>query len=94
MLAAINHVPTAQALACERAFLGGARRFLPHADRRTCDGRWRQAGVQRPDPVRPTASARMTSSSEGAAADAADIGRAAGEKVRRNAGVDFFDGWS
>ena len=37
--------------ACLRARLSrGARRFLPHADRRTCGGRWRQAVLQRPDP--------------------------------------------
>ena len=31
---------------------------------------------------------------DGAAADAADIGREAGEKVRRDAGDHFFSDWS
>ncbi len=33
-------------------------------------------------------------SADGLAADAAEIGRTAGEKLRRNAGAHFFDGWS
>ena len=93
MLAAINHVPTAQALACERAFLaaldGSCR--MPIAGHATIEGdRLAFSGLI----LSPDGKRWHDVVSEGTATDAADIGRAAGEKVRRNAGVDFFDGWS
>ena len=50
MLAAINHVPTAQALACERAFLGALDGSCRTPIAGSCGGRWRQAVLQRPDP--------------------------------------------
>ena len=36
LLTRIDHADTSTALACERAFLGGARRLLQDADRRAC----------------------------------------------------------
>ncbi len=42
LLVPIGDAATAAALTCERAFLGVARRLLPHADRRPRPRRWRQ----------------------------------------------------
>ena len=94
MLAAINHVPTGQALACERAFLaaldGSCR--TPIAGYATVDGE--QAGVQRPDP------------DAGRQAVARDRGGRTCRRCRRNRprgrrkgararpATHFFDGWS
>ena len=93
MLAAINHVPTALALACERAFLaaldGSCR--TPIAGHAAVDGdRLSFNGLI----LTPDGKRSHSVSAEAAAADAAEIGRAAGEKVRRNAGSQFFEGWS
>jgi hydroxymethylbilane synthase len=93
MLAAINHVPTEQALACERAFLaaldGSCR--TPIAGHAIIDGeRLAFSGVI----ISPDGRQSHNVSSEGQAADGAEIGKAAGEKLRRNAGPHFFDGWS
>lgn len=93
MLAAINHLPTAQALACERAFLaaldGSCR--TPIAGHATIDGdRLSFSGVI----ISPDGRQSHNVSSDGLVADAAAIGKAAGEKLRRNAGAHFFDGWS
>jgi len=93
MLAAINHGPTAQALACERAFLrvldGSCRTPIAgyaavEGDRLAFNGL-----ILTPDGKR-----SHSVSADGSAGDAAEIGRAAGEKLRRNAGAHFFDGWS
>jgi hydroxymethylbilane synthase len=93
MLAAINHVPTAQALACERAFLGaldGSCR-TPIAGYATVEGgRLVFNGLT----LTPDGKRSHDISAEGSASDGAEIGRAAGEKLRRNAGTHFFDGWS
>lgn len=93
MLSAINDLPTAQALACERAFLaaldGSCR--TPIAGHATIDGdRLTFSGII----LSPDGKQSHNVSSDGLATDAAEIGRAAGEKLRRNAGVHFFDGWS
>ena len=93
MLAAINHVPTAQALSCERAFLAAL------------DGSCRTpiAGYARIDGDRLTFNGTILSpdgrqshdvSDAGDARDAVMIGRGAGDKVRQDAGPQFFDGWS
>lgn len=93
MLAPINHAPTAQALACERAFLaaldGSCR--MPIAGHATIDGNELTfKGVI----LTPDGKKSHYISSGGPAANAAEIGKAAGEKLRRNAGPHFFDGWS
>lgn len=93
MLAAINHVPTQQALACERAFLaaldGSCR--TPIAGHATVDGgKVAFSGTI----ISPDGKQAHNVSSDGQAADGAAVGRAAGEKLRRNAGPHFFDGWS
>ncbi len=92
MLAAINDPPTAQALACERAFLaaldGSCR--TPIAGHATIDGdRLSFKGLV----LSPDGKRAHEVSAEGLAADAAELGRAAGEKVRRNAGEHFFSDW-
>lgn len=93
MLAPINHAPTAQALACERAFLaaldGSCR--MPIAGHATIDGNELTfKGVI----LTPDGKKSHDISSGGPVANAAEIGKAAGEKLRRNAGPHFFDGWS
>ena len=92
MLAAINDLPTARALACERAFLaaldGSCR--TPIAGHATIDGdRLSFKGLV----LSPDGKRAHEVSAEGLAADAAELGRAAGEKVRRNAGEHFFSDW-
>jgi len=92
LLAAINDVPTAQALACERAFLaaldGSCR--TPIAGHATVKGdQLAFSGlILSPDGQRSHAVAL-----DGAATNATDIGRNAGEKVRRDAGDHFFGDW-
>lgn len=93
MLVAINHVETAQALACERAFLaaldGSCR--TPIAGYAQIDGdRLAFSGTI----LTPDGQVSHDVSDAGAAADAVAIGRAAGEKVRGEAGPQFFEGWS
>ncbi len=93
MIAAIDHGPTAQALACERAFLkaldGSCR--MPIAGYATVEG---DRLVFRGLILTPDGKRSHETSAEGAADDAAEIGRAAGEKLRRNAGAHFFDSWN
>lgn len=92
LLAPINHAPTAQALACERAFLAAL------------DGSCRTpiAGYARVEGERLSFSGMVLSpdgrhwheaAAEGDAATAAETGRQAGEKVRRDAGPQIFDSW-
>ena len=93
MLAAINDTPTAQALACERAYLaaldGSCR--TPIAGHATIEG---ERLVFNGLILTPDGQRSHGISAEGAASDAAGIGRAAGEEVRRKAGPDFMDFWT
>ena len=93
MVAAIHHLPTGQALACERAFLAAldgscrtpiAGYAMVDVDRLSFNGLILSPDGRQSHDV----------SAEGRAEDAAAIGRAAGEKVRGQAGTKFFDGWS
>lgn len=93
MLAPINHAPTAQALACERAFLaaldGSCR--MPIAGHATIEGNELTfSGVI----LTPDGKKSHDIASAGPVADAAEMGKTAGEKLRRSAGPHFFDGWS
>jgi hydroxymethylbilane synthase len=93
VLAAINHEPTAQALACERAFLaaldGSCR--TPIAGHATVEGeRLSFSGLI----LTPDGKRSHSVTSDGSASDASQIGRAAGEKVRSEAGAHFFASWS
>ncbi len=93
MLAAIDHAPTRHALACERAFLaaldGSCR--TPIAGHAKLDGATiRFDGMI----LMPDGSQVHSVSDSGPAADAASIGRRAGEDVRARAGESFFEGWS
>ena len=93
MLAAINHKPTEQALACERAFLaaldGSCR--MPIAGHATVDGgKLAFSGAI----ISPDGKQAHDIAADGLATDAAAIGKAAGEKLRRDAGPHFFEGWS
>jgi len=92
MLAAINHLPTAQALACERAFLasldGSCR--TPIAGYASIDGdRLAFSGLI----LTPDGTQSHTVATSGLASDAQGIGRSAGEQIRRDAGAHFFESW-
>ena len=92
MLGAINHVATAKALSCERSFLaaldGSCR--TPIAGHAMVDGdRLTFEGVI----LTPDGTQSHEIRAEGAVSEADKIGRAAGEKIRRDAGAHFFDGW-
>jgi hydroxymethylbilane synthase len=92
LVAAINHRPTAQALACERAFLaaldGSCR--MPIAGYATVSGeRIAFNGMI----LSPDGKQSYETASGGVVANAMHIGRAAGEKLRCDAGPDFFGGW-
>ena len=93
MLEPLNHRETAAALACERAFLGaldGSCR-TPIAGLALVEGdRLRFSGMV----LTPDGGVTHGTEAEGTAADAAEIGRRAGEAVRAAAGPHFFDGWS
>ncbi len=93
MLAAIDHAATAQALACERAFLGaldGSCR-MPIAGHAVAEsGRLAFKGLV----LKPDGSEWHVIEAEGPAAEAARIGLQAGADVRAKAGTRFFEGWS
>ncbi|ODT08852.1 MAG: hydroxymethylbilane synthase [Mesorhizobium sp. SCN 65-20] len=92
MLAAIDHRSTGQALACERAFLaaldGSCR--TPIAGHAVIDG---DALSFHGLILTPDGTQWHETGAEGRAADAAEIGRKAGEEVRARAGEKFFEGW-
>ncbi|MDI6028835.1 hydroxymethylbilane synthase [Corticibacterium sp. UT-5YL-CI-8] len=93
MLAAIHHVATGHALACERAFLaaldGSCR--TPLAGYAEIDGdRLAFSGLI----LTPDGQETHTVIVEGKAEDAVSLGRKAGAEVRARAGTGFFDGWS
>ncbi|TPK93862.1 MULTISPECIES: hydroxymethylbilane synthase [unclassified Mesorhizobium] len=93
MLAAIHHVPTGQALACERAFLaaldGSCR--TPIAGHATVSGeKLSFTGLIISPDGKESHEVRL----EGEAADAAEIGLDAARTVRARAGAEFFDGWA
>ncbi|TPI70478.1 hydroxymethylbilane synthase [Mesorhizobium sp. B2-8-9] len=93
MLAAIHHVPTGQALTCERAFLaaldGSCR--TPIAGHATVAGeKLSFAGLI----ISPDGTESHEVRLEGEAADAAEIGLDAARTVRTKAGATFFDGWA
>ncbi|MFU0505084.1 hydroxymethylbilane synthase [Pseudaminobacter sp. NGMCC 1.201702] len=92
LLAPIHHAPTGHALACERAFLrvldGSCRTPIAgHAqvegDRLTFYGLILSLDGSEAHEVR----------REGTTAEAAAIGRAAGEYLRQQAGTRFFEAW-
>ncbi len=92
MVEPINDVATAQALACERAFLaaldGSCR--TPIAGHASVQGTALSfSGLI----LTPDGRQSFEVSAGGAAADAAAIGCEAGEKVRLDAGDRFFDSW-
>jgi hydroxymethylbilane synthase len=93
MLMPINHQATSEALACERAFLAaldGSCRTPIAGHAAIVDGRLSFRGLI----LRPDGQEAHEVADEGPAADAARIGRRAGETVRAKAGTAFFDGWS
>ena len=93
MLEAIHHVPTGQALACERAFLaaldGSCR--TPIAGYATVLGeKLSFAGLI----ISPGGTQWHEVQLDGQAHAAADIGTEAARMVRAKAGPTFFDGWA
>ena len=90
LLAPINHLPTAMALAAERAFLAvldGSCRTPIGGHAIVADGGLRFRGMI----VRPDGSEAFETTREGAAADAEALGADAGAELRRRAGPGFFD---
>ncbi|HMQ58830.1 MAG TPA: hydroxymethylbilane synthase [Rhizobiaceae bacterium] len=93
LLEPLNHAPTAQALACERAFLaaldGSCR--TPIAGHATIEGDDLAFSgmVLTPDGARSHAV-----SITGKVADAATLGATAGARIRALAGADFFAEWT
>lgn len=92
MLEPIHHGATGAALACERAFLGaldGSCR-TPIAGHATLEGQaLRFHGLI----LTPDGAEAHDIAAEGKVADAASIGRRAGEEIRARAGARFFDSW-
>jgi hydroxymethylbilane synthase len=93
MLSSIHDVPTGQALACERAFLGaldGSCRtpIAGHASSR--GGSIAFIGLILSLDGSDAHEVRM----DGRAEDAAAIGRSAAERVREKAGPAFFESWN
>ena len=92
LLAPLNHQATAQALSCERAFLGaldGSCR-TPIAGHAKIDGdRLSFSGMI----LTPDGRQVHEISAEGLASDAVKLGVDAGERIRAKAGPDFFTGW-
>ena len=92
MLDSIHHVPTGQALACERAFLaaldGSCR--TPIAGLASIEaGELSFRGLI----ISPDGTQSHTVELQGPAADAVRIGDEAARTVRAKAGETFFDGW-
>lgn len=92
LVAAINHAPTEQALACERAFLaalnGSCR--MPLSGYATIED---ESLAFTGSVLSPDGRHRYEASANGLAASAAAIGRAAAAEVRAKAGARFFDDW-
>jgi hydroxymethylbilane synthase len=89
LLAAIDHRETAAAVACERAFLAalaGSCRTPIAGHARVEDERLRFDGMLLSEDGREFYEAGLS----GAAADAVEIGRTAGEEIRRNAPAAFL----
>jgi hydroxymethylbilane synthase len=89
LLAAINHPPTASALAAERAFLT----VLDGSCRTPIAGHARLAGGElhfRGLIARPDGSESLEASRTGAAEDAARLGADAGNELKRRGGAGFF----
>ncbi len=90
---AIGHADTAAALACERAFLAaldGSCRTPIAGLARVAAGRIAFAGTV----VTPDGAEAHEIAADGAAADAASIGREAGAAIRTKAGPRFFESWA
>lgn len=93
LLAPVNDADSFAALSCERAFLSaldGSCRTPIAGHARISGGRIAFYGMILTPDGRDAHEVR----SEGAIADAAHLGRGAGEDVRARAGEGFFEGWS
>ena len=93
MLAPINHLPTAQALACERAFLAaldGSCRTPIAGYARIDGGNLSFSGMI----LTPDGREAHEVEAAGPAVEASRLGVDAGQRVRAKAGTRFFDGWS
>jgi hydroxymethylbilane synthase len=93
LLEPLNHMATQHALTCERAFLaaldGSCRTPIAgHAEIEA--GHMRFSGMI----LTPDGRLHHRIAVEGTAADALSVGRAAGERIRADAGTTFFDSWA
>lgn len=92
LLSPINHLPTAEALACERAFLAvldGSCRTPIAGHAQILGEELHFSGMV----LTPDGREAHEVSLSGSAADAASIGAEAGRQVRGRAGPHFFEGW-
>ena len=93
LLAPINHRATETALTCERAFLAaldGSCRTPIAGLAEVENGMIRFRGMV----LSPDGAAAFEIASEGPEDDAAQLGHAAGEEIRKNAGPGFFESWT
>ena len=89
-IGALNHPDTKACVDCERAFLealDGNCKTPIAGQARIIDGKIKFKGLI----AMPDGSQKFETESEGEIADAAKIGRAAGEKVKADAGEKFFE---
>ena len=87
---ALNHPPTKSCVDCERAFLealDGNCKTPIAGQARIVDGKLKFRGLI----AMPDGTNKFETESEGEIEDAADIGRAAGEKLKAEAGEKFFE---
>lgn len=92
LIAPLRHLETMQALACERAFLralDGSCRTPLAGYAEICDDALSFHGLI----LSPDGQKFYEINSQGLAADGAEIGTAAAQKLRRDAGSDFFKDW-
>ena len=89
-LAAIDHRPTATSRGGRARHARGARRLVPHADRRSRDSRGRRRLHLRGLIVKPDGSELIATERRGTAADAEAMGRDAGHELKRRGGPGFL----
>jgi hydroxymethylbilane synthase len=93
IVAPLDDGDTAAALVCERAFLAvldGSCRTPIAGHAKVAAGHLNFSGMI----LRPDGRETHAIASDGSAADAAAIGRDAGEALRAKAGLGFFEGWA
>ena len=89
-LAAIDHAPTATCVDGRACDARRARRFVPHADRRSCGSHDDGAIYLRGLIAKPDGSELIATERRGGCADAEAMGRDAGQELLRRGGPGFL----